>query len=68
MVAGSIQQEDKMCEVCQGGGCTSCAPQNKELQFASGKDIEEFYDNYSEAMYVDPAEMELEGDTPTLDK
>ena len=56
MVAGSIQQEDKMCEVCEDKGCTNCAPQNTELQFASGKEIEEFYDNYSEAIYVDPAE------------
>lgn len=45
-----------MCEVCQGGGCTSCAPQNKELQFASGKEIEEFYDSYAESLWVDPAE------------
>lgn len=56
MVAGSIQQEDKMCEVCENGGCTNCAPQNTELQFASGKEIEEFYDLHSESMYVDPAE------------
>ena len=45
-----------MCEVCEDGGCTNCAPQNKTLQFASGKEIEEFYDNHSEGMYVDPAE------------
>ena len=44
------------CKVCDGGGCTNCAPQNKTLQFASGKEIEEFYDNNSESMYVDPAE------------
>jgi len=25
-------------------------------EFASGKEIEEFYDMYSETMYVDPAE------------
>ena len=56
MVAGSIQQEDKMCEVCENGGCTNCAPKNDTLQFASGKEIEEFYDTYSESMYVDPAE------------
>ena len=56
MAAGSIQQEDKMCEVCENGGCTNCAPQNTELQFASGKEIEEFYDLHSESMYVDPAE------------
>jgi len=54
--ADSIQQEDKMCEVCENGGCTNCAPKNDTLQFASGKEIEEFYDTYSESMYVDPAE------------
>jgi hypothetical protein len=53
-----------MCEVCENGGCTNCAPQNDTLQFASGKEIEEFYDNHSESMYVDPAEMEL----PECDK
>ena len=68
MAQVSTVQEDKMCEVCENGGCTNCAPQNDTLQFASGKEIEEFYDNHSEGMYVDPAEMELEGDTPTLDK
>jgi len=56
MGAVSIQQEDKMCEVCENGGCSNCAPQNTELQFASGKEIEEFYDLHSESMYVDPAE------------
>jgi len=45
-----------MCEVCENGGCTNCAPKNDTLQFASGKEIEEFYDTYSESMYVDPAE------------
>jgi hypothetical protein len=55
-VAGSIQQEDKMCEVCEKGGCSACEPKNNTLQFASGKEIEEFYDNHSESMYVDPAE------------
>jgi hypothetical protein len=54
--ADSIQQEDKMCEVCEDKGCSNCAPQNTELQFASGKEIEEFYDLHSESMYVDPAE------------
>jgi hypothetical protein len=56
MVAGSIQQEDSMCTVCEGGGCTNCAPQNDTLQFASGKEIEEFYDSYGESLWVDPAE------------
>ena len=54
--ADSIQPEDKMCEVCEDKGCSNCAPQNTELQFASGKEIEEFYDLHSESMYVDPAE------------
>jgi hypothetical protein len=45
-----------MCEVCENGGCSNCAPQNKELQFASGKEIEEFYDSYGESLWVDPAE------------
>lgn len=56
MAEGSIQQEDKMCEVCEKGGCSACEPKNDNYQFASGKEIEEFYDNYSESMYVDPAE------------
>jgi hypothetical protein len=56
MAQVSTVQEDKMCEVCENGGCTNCAPQNDTLQFASGKEIEEFYDNHSEGMYVDPAE------------
>ena len=45
-----------MCEVCEQGGCSACEPKNNTLQFASGKEIEEFYDNHSESMYVDPAE------------
>jgi hypothetical protein len=45
-----------MCKVCEKGGCSACEPKNNTLQFASGKEIEEFYDNYSESMYVDPAE------------
>jgi len=56
MVAGSIQQEDEMCEVCEDKGCSNCAPQNDTLQFASGKEIEEFYDSYGESLWVDPAE------------
>jgi len=51
-----IQQEDSMCTVCENGGCSNCEPQNKELQFASGKEIEEFYDSYGESLWVDPAE------------
>jgi hypothetical protein len=45
-----------MCTVCENGGCSNCEPQNKELQFASGKEIEEFYDSYGESLWVDPAE------------
>ena len=45
-----------MCEVCEKGGCSACEPKNDNYQFASGKEIEEFYDNHSEGMYVDPAE------------
>ena len=56
MVAGSIQQEDKMCEVCEKGGCSACEPKNDNYQFASGKEIEEFYNQYAETMYTDPAE------------
>ena len=44
------------CKVCDEGGCSNCAPQNETLQFASGKEIDEFYDTYGESMYVDPAE------------
>jgi hypothetical protein len=60
MVADSIQQEDKMCKVCESGGCSNCAPQNTELQFASAKEIEEFYDLHGESLWVDPAEVELD--------
>ena len=56
MVAGSIQQEDSMCTVCKNGGCSDCEPRNETLQFASGKEIEEFYDSYGESLWVDPAE------------
>ena len=60
MVADSIQQEDSMCKVCESGGCSNCAPQNTELQFASAKEIEEFYDLHGESLWVDPAEVELD--------
>lgn len=55
--ADSIQQEDKVCDICEDKGCSNCAPQNTELQFASGKEIDEFYDTYGETLYVDPAEF-----------
>jgi hypothetical protein len=49
-----------MCEICEGGGCSVCfKTESNEPQFASGKEIEEFFDNYSERMYVDPAEASL---------
>lgn len=51
-----------MCQ-CNNGGCTACQPKDvSSLSFiASGKEIEElyqteFFDNYSESTYVDPAE------------
>jgi hypothetical protein len=52
----SIRQEDKMCTVCESGGCSNCEPRNDTLQFASGKEIEEFYDSVGESLWVDPAE------------
>jgi hypothetical protein len=45
---------------CEGGGCSACDLQSDELQFASMKEIEEFYDIHGEDMYVDPAELDLE--------
>jgi len=56
MAVGFIQQEDSMCIVCESGGCSNCEPRNETLQFASGKEIEEFYDLYGESLWVDPAE------------
>lgn len=56
MMGASRKDNASRCLVCLGGGCTNCAPQNNNYQFASGKEIDEFYDNYSESMYVDPAE------------
>jgi len=46
---------------CEGGGCSACEPTNDELQFASMKEIEEFYNINREALHVDPAELDLEG-------
>jgi len=60
MVVVSIQQEGNMCDVCIDGGCSACEPSNDTLQFASMKEIEEFYDIHGEDMYVDPAELDLE--------
>ena len=48
------------CMVCDNGGCSACEPINDTLQFASMKEIEEFYDIHGEDMYVDPAELDLE--------
>jgi len=45
-----------MCAVCENGGCSNCEPRNDTLQFASGKEIEEFYDSVGESLWVDPAE------------
>jgi hypothetical protein len=50
-----------VCEVCDAGGCSACDVQSDELQFASMKEIEEFYNVNGEALNVDPAEMDLEG-------
>ena len=50
-----------VCEVCESGGCTACDTQSDELQFASMKEIEEFYNVDGETLHVDPAEMDLEG-------
>lgn len=50
-----------LCEVCENGGCTACDVQSDELQFASMKEIEEFYNVNGEALHMDPAEMDLEG-------
>ena len=52
----STVMEDSMCTVCENGGCSNCEPRNDTLQFASGKEIEEFYDSYGESLWVDPAE------------
>jgi hypothetical protein len=56
-----------MCQ-CENGGCTACEPSSDELQFASMKEIEEFYGIYSEDMYVDPAELDLEDIEDLLDE
>ena len=46
-----------VCDICEGGGCSVCfSTESNEPQFASGKEIEEFFDSYSEVMHVDPAE------------
>lgn len=51
-----------VCEICDDGGCSVCfKPQSDELEFASMKEIEEFYNINGEALHVDPAEMDLEG-------
>ena len=50
-----------VCEVCESGGCTACDVQSDELQFASMKEIEEFYNVNGEALHTDPAELDLEG-------
>ena len=50
-----------VCEVCDAGGCSACDVQSDELQFASMKEIEEFYNVNGEALNVDPAELDLEG-------
>ena len=59
MAVGFIQREGDVCQ-CNNGGCSACEPVNDELQFASMKEIEEFYDIHGEDLYVDPAEQDLE--------
>ena len=49
-----------VCEVCDDAGCSACDLQSDELQFASMKEIEEFYNVNGEALHVDPAELDLE--------
>jgi hypothetical protein len=49
-----------VCEICDAGGCSACDLQSDELQFASMKEIEEFYNVNGEALHVDPAELDLE--------
>ena len=46
---------------CEIGGCSACEPVNDEFQFASMKEIEEFYNVNGEALHIDPAELDLEG-------
>jgi hypothetical protein len=62
MAVDSIQQEDStmVCEVCEEGGCSACDLQTDELQFASMKEIEEFYNIHGEDMHKDPGELDLE--------
>ena len=50
-----------VCEVWESGVCTACDVQSDELQFASMKEIEVFYNVNGEALHVDPAELDLEG-------
>ena len=48
------------CEMCEENGCFGCESETDELQFASMKEIEEFYNIHGEGMHQDPAEMDLE--------
>ena len=51
-----------VCEICEDGGCSVCfKTDSDEPQFASMKEIEEFYNINGESMHIDPAEMDLEG-------
>jgi hypothetical protein len=50
-----------VCEICDDGGCSVCfKTESDEPQFASMKEIEEFYNINMESMHMDPAEMDLE--------
>jgi hypothetical protein len=58
----SIQQEDSTmeCEMCEENGCFGCESQADDLEFASMKEIEEFYNIHGEDMHQDPGEIDLE--------
>lgn len=72
VVDSIVREANVFCHICEDMGCSVCDAKviirDEVPPMASGKEIEEFYDTQSENMWVDPAEMELDGDTPTLDK
>jgi hypothetical protein len=45
---------------CEDGGWCACDSQTDELEFASMKEIEEFYNIHGEDMHQDPGEIDLE--------
>lgn len=48
------------CEMCEENGCFGCESQADDLEFASMKEIEEFYNIHGEDMHQDPGEIDLE--------